>query len=146
MRIVLKKPSLKKAASACVPFVAMKYNIAAPNKNPRRFAPAGIFSIGPHARNLARPAGHLDALDLFQHLEHTLGRLDEQALEGLAQATAFQGVATHAFAFSHVDSPVEFAEIELAGRSRLQAWLAGVFDPAAQPETGLAGKLGNSAF
>ncbi|WP_167382413.1 hypothetical protein [Bordetella genomosp. 6] len=46
---------------------------------------------------------NLHALDLFQHLENALGRLHEKTLESLAQATAFQGVATHAFAFGHDD-------------------------------------------
>ncbi|WP_415805805.1 hypothetical protein, partial [Bordetella muralis] len=48
-------------------------------------------------------AQELHALDFFQHLENTLGGVDEQALERLAQATAFQGVTTHTFALSHDD-------------------------------------------
>src|SRR3546814_20801130 len=43
----------------------------------------------------------LHALDFFQHFENALGRFDEQELESLAKATAFQGIATHAFALSH---------------------------------------------
>ena len=43
----------------------------------------------------------LHALDLFQHLENALGSIDEKTLERLAQATAFQGVTTHALAFGH---------------------------------------------
>ena len=48
---------------------------------------------------------HEDSLDLFhllKDLERGLRRTVEEALKRLRQATALQGVATGAFAFSHV--------------------------------------------
>ena len=65
---------------------------------------AGILQSGLSDAAKARgrqETRHLHALDLFQHLEHALGRVDEQALERLAQATAFKGVAAHEFTLSH---------------------------------------------
>lgn len=46
------------------------------------------------------------ALDLLQHLEHTLGRVDKKTLESLAQTTALERIATHTFTFSHLNSPI----------------------------------------
>src|SRR5690606_22353335 len=45
----------------------------------------------------------LGALYFFQHLENAFGRAHEKALECLAQATAFKGVATRTFDFCHDD-------------------------------------------
>ena len=43
------------------------------------------------------------ALDLLEHLEYALGGTNKKTLECLAQATAFEGVATRTFDFCHDD-------------------------------------------
>ena len=41
----------------------------------------------------------LSLFDFFQHFEDTFRGVDEQALEGLAQATALERVAARTFCF-----------------------------------------------
>ncbi|WP_189615908.1 hypothetical protein [Pigmentiphaga litoralis] len=60
---------------------------------------------GHHGFPLSRQAHafqQLSLLDLLEHLEDALRRANEQALEGLAEATALEGVATCALLFRHV--------------------------------------------
>jgi len=68
----------------------------------------------------------LRAFDLLQHFKDALGRVDEQALEGFAQATALDGVATRAFDFCHDFSPCRVCGWTTSSNCRKPAILAHV--------------------